>query len=74
MFSALSSSNEVVINSRIWSASNAVCGLEMGVSFKYPAFAFQPYAIGVYRGVSEYWLPTHYAVVQLQSTTPAYLV
>ena len=64
MFSALSLSNEVVINSRIWSASHAVCGLEMGVSFKYPAFAFHPYAIGFHRGVSEYRLPTHNAVVQ----------
>ena len=65
MFSALSLSNEVVINSRIWSASHAVCGLEMGVSFKYPDFAFHPYAIGVHRGVSEYRLPTHDAVVRL---------
>ncbi len=65
MFSALSSSSEVVINSRIWSALHAVCGLEMGVSFKYPAFAFHSYAIGVHRGVSEYWLPTRDAVVQL---------
>ena len=65
MFSALSSSNEVVINSRIWSASYAVCGLEMGVSFKYPAFAFHPYAVGIHRGFSEYRLPTRDAVVQL---------
>ena len=65
MFSALSLSNEVVINSRIWSASHAVCGLEMGVSSKYPAFTFHPYAIGVHRGVSEYRLPTHDAVVRL---------
>ena len=65
MFSALSSSNEVVINSRIWSASHAVCGLEMGFSFKYTACAFHPYAIGIHRGVSEYRLPTHDAVVQL---------
>ena len=64
MFSALSSSNEVVINSRIWSASHAVCGLEMGVSFKYPAFAFHPNAIGAHC-VFEYRLPTHDAAVQL---------
>ena len=65
MFSALSSSNEVVINSRIWSASHALCGLEMGVSFKCEAFVFNPYATGVHRGVSEYRLPTYDAVVQL---------
>ena len=65
MFSALSLSNEVVINSRIWSASHAVCGLEMFVSFKYPAFAFHPYAIGIHGGVSEYRLPTRDAVVRL---------
>ena len=65
MFSALSLSNEVVINSRIWSASHAVCSLEMGVSFKYTAFAFHPYTIGVRRGVSEYRLPTRDAVVRL---------
>ena len=65
MSSALSSSSEVVINLRIWSASHAVCGLEMGVSFKYPAFAFHPYAIGVHCGASEYRLPTHDAAVRL---------
>ena len=65
MFSALSSSNEVVTNSRIWSASHAVYGLEMGVSFKYPAFAFRPNAIGVNGGVFEYRLPTHDAVARL---------
>ena len=65
MFSALSLSNEVVINSRIWFASHAVCGLEMGVSFEYPAYAFHPYAVGNRRGVSEYRLPTHDAVVRL---------
>ena len=65
MFSALSLSNEVVINSRIWSALNAVCGLEMGISFKYPAFEFRPYATGVHRGVSEYRLPTYDAVARL---------
>ena len=65
MFSALSSSNEVVINSRIWSASHEVRGLEMGVSFNYPAFVFRAYAIGVHRGVFEYRLPTHDAVARL---------
>ena len=65
MFSALSLSNEVVINSRIWSASHAVCGLEMGFSFKYPAFAFHPYAIGMHGGFAEYRLLTHDAVVLL---------
>ena len=65
MFSALSSSSEVVTNLRIWSESHAVRGLEMFVSFKYPAFAFRPYAIGVHRGVSEYQLPTHDAFVRL---------
>ena len=65
MFSALSLSNEVVINSRIRSAAPDVCGLEMGDAFKYPAFAISPYANGGHRGVSEYRLPTHDAVVQL---------
>ena len=65
MFSALSSSNEVVINLRIWFASHAVCGLEMFVSFKYPAFSLHPYAIGVHHGVSEYRLLTLDDVVQL---------
>ena len=32
MFSALSPSREVVIKRRIWSAFNAVCALEMGIS------------------------------------------
>ena len=32
MFSALSSSREVVIKRRIWSAFNAVSALEMGIS------------------------------------------
>ena len=64
MSSALSSSNEVVINSRIWFASHAVFGLGMGVSFKYPAFAFHPCAIGVHSNVSEYRLPKHDAFVQ----------
>jgi len=65
MFSALSSSNEVVINSRIWSASHAVYGLEMGVSFKYSAFAFRTCAIGVHRGFFEDRLPTYDAVARL---------
>ncbi len=65
MFTALSSSNEVVINSRIWFASHAICGLKMFVSFKYSAFALHPYAIGVHRGTYEYRLPKHDAVVQL---------
>ena len=65
MFSALSWSNELIINSRIWSALHAVSGLKIGVSFKYPAFSFHPHAIGVYRYVFEYRLPTHDAGVQL---------
>ena len=65
MFSALSLSNEVVIKSRIWPASHAACSLEMGVSSKYTTFVFHPYAIGVNRGVSEYRMPTHDAVVRL---------
>ena len=65
MFSALSLSNEVVINSRIWFASHAVCGLKMFVSFKYSAFALHPYAIGVHRGFFEDRLPTYDAVARL---------
>jgi hypothetical protein len=52
-FSALSSSNEVVINSRIWSASQAVRALEMGVSFKFPAFICHPSMRGLQRGFVE---------------------
>ena len=59
MSAALSSSNEVVINSRICSASHALYGLEMGFSSINSTFAFHPYEIGVYSVAAEYLLLKH---------------
>ena len=59
MSSALSSSNEVVINSRICSASYAVYGLKMGFSSKYSLFVSHSYVISLHSVFAEYWLLMH---------------